>query len=112
MADPAQAHDAEPTLEQLLAFVTLRKAQAAQIQEELTEALDKLTVMVDEAELDCSFSYNDWKFSCTSRTSYTYPPEVLEIEAILKTSKKAAEADGSAVAKVGAPFWTIRAPKP
>ena len=108
MADLAQA----PDLDQLLAFVCLRKAQAAKIQEELTEALDKLTVLVDEAELDPAFKFNDWSFNCTSRTSYSYPPEVLEIEGILKNAKKAAEADGTAVAKLGAPFWTIRSPKP
>ena len=108
MADPAQALD----LDQLLAFVILRKAEAAKIQEELTEALDKLTGLVDEAELDPAFKFNDWSFNCTSRTSYAYPPEVAEIEVILKIAKKTAEADGSAIAKTGAPFWTIRAPKP
>lgn len=108
MADPAQA----PNLDQLLAFVTLRKAQAAKIAKELTEALDKLTALVDEAELDPAFKFNDWSFNCQSRTSYTYPAEVLEIEGILKSAKKTAEADGSATAKTGAPFWTIRAPKP
>ena len=107
MADPAQALD----LDQLLAFVVLRKAQAAKIQEELTEALDKLTALVDEAELDPSFAFDDHKFSMTCRTSYTYPAEVTEIEGILKAAKKTAEADGSAIAKTGAPFWTIRAPK-
>jgi hypothetical protein len=108
MADPAQA----PNLDQLLAFVVLRKAQAAKIQEELTEALDKLTGLVDEAELDPAFKFEDWSFNCTSRTSYTYPAEVLEIEGKLKSAKKTAEGNGSATAKVGAPFWTIRAPKP
>jgi hypothetical protein len=108
MANPAQALD----LDQLLAFVVLRKAQAAKIAEELTEALDKLTGLVDEAELDPAFKFNDWSFNCTSRTTYAYPAEVLEIEGILKTAKKRSEADGSATAKTGAPFWTIRAPKP
>ena len=107
MADVSQA----PDLDQLLSFITLRKAQATRIQEELTEALDKLTAMVDEAELDPSFSFDDHKFSMTCRTSYSYPSEVLEIEAILKSAKKTAEADGSAIAKLGAPFWTIRSPK-
>jgi len=107
MADPAQAVD----LDQLLAFVVLRKAQAAKIAEELTEALDQLTHLVDEAELDPAFKFNDWSFNCTSRTSYAYPAEVLEIEGKLKSAKKTAEADGSATAKIGAPFWTIRAPK-
>jgi hypothetical protein len=112
MADPAQAHDSEPTLEQLLAFVTLRKAQAARIQEELTKALDQLNGLVESGELDPQFAFNDWSFNWSAgRTTWDYPGEVKEIEAILKTSKKAAEANGSATARTGAPYWTIRAPK-
>ena len=113
MAEPAQAHDAEPTLEQLLAFITLRKAQAAQIQDELTGALDQLNGLVEAGEIDATFSFDDWSFNWSAgRTSWDYPGEVKEIEAILKTSKKAAEANGTATAKTGAPFWTIRSPKP
>jgi len=113
MADPAQTLDAEPTLEQLLAFVTLRKAQIALAQDELTTALNQLNDLVESGELDPQFAFNDWSFNWSpGRTTWDYPGEVKEIEAILKTSKKAAEADGSAVAKTGAPFWTIRAPKP
>jgi hypothetical protein len=33
------------------------------------------------------------------------------LEAQTKAAKKAAEADGSATAKVGEPFWTIKPPK-
>jgi len=113
MADLDQALDAEPTLEQLLAFVTLRKAQAIQIQDELAAALDQLNGLVESGELDPQFAFNDWSFNWSpGRTTWDYPGEVKEIEAILKTTKKAAEADGSATAKTGAPFWTIRAPKP
>jgi hypothetical protein len=112
MADRAPAVDPELTLEQLLAFITLRKAQAAKIAEELTECLDRLTALVDEAELDQSFTFKGWAFSCSSRTSYDYPTEVKEIEGILKAAKKTAEGNGSATPKVGVPIWTIRAPKP
>lgn len=98
-------------LEQLLARTTELKAQAAQIQQELTENLDRLTALVDEAELDQSFRYNNWSFSCSSRTTYEYPVNVLEIEGILKAAKRSAEGDGTATPKVGAPFWTIRSPK-
>jgi hypothetical protein len=111
MADRAQAVDPDLTLEQLLAFIPLRKAQASRIQEELTECLDRLTALVDQCELDQSFSFEDWSFSCTSRTSYNYPSEVKEIEGILKAAKKTAEGNGSATAKTGVPFWTIRSPK-
>jgi hypothetical protein len=103
----------EATLEQLLDFVTVRKAQAIQIQGELTAALDRLNGLVESGDLDPQFSFNDWNFNWSpGRTTWDYPGEVKEIEAILKTSKKAAEADGSATAKTGAPVWTIRAPKP
>ena len=112
MADRAPAVDPELSLEQLLAFITLRKAQAAKIAEELTECLDRLTALVDQCELDQSFSFEDWSFSCSSRTSYDYPAEVKEIEGKLKAAKKTAEGNGSATPKVGAPFWTIRSPKP
>jgi hypothetical protein len=112
MADPAQALDAELTLEQLLDFVTVRKAQATRIQDELTAALEQLNGLVESGELDPQFAFNDWSFNWSAgRTTWDYPGEVKEIEAILKTSKKAAEADGTATAKTGAPFWTIRAPK-
>ena len=108
MAEATQTQN----LEQLLERTTELKTQAAQIQEELTENLDRLTSLVDEAELDQSFRFNDWSFSCTSRTSYDYPQEIREIEGILKTAKRNSEADGSATPKVGAPFWTIKSPKP
>ena len=108
MADPTQTLDPE----QLLGSIVALKAQAKQIDEQLTAALDRLTHLVDECEIDQSFRYDDWAFSCQSRTSYEYPQEVREIEGILKTARKAAEADGSATAKVGTPFWTIRSPKP
>lgn len=112
MADLAQAHDAEPSLEQLLAFVTLRKAQIALAQDELTKALDQLNGLVESGELDPQFAFNDWSFNWSpGRTTWDYPGKVKEIEAILKTSKKAAEADGTATAKTGAPYWTICAPK-
>ena len=108
MVDPAQTLDSE----QLLEWIVALKAQARAIDEQLTAALAQLTHLVDECEIDQAFKFNDWAFSCTSRTSYEYPQAVREIEGMLKTARKASEADGSATAKVGTPFWTIRSPKP
>jgi hypothetical protein len=108
MVDPAQT----PNPDQLLIDITELKAVAATIQEQLTAALDRLTHLVDECAIDPCFKFNDWSFSSTSRTTYSYPETVLDIEARLKSAKKAAEADGSATPKVGAPYWTIRSPKP
>ena len=108
MADLTQTLEPEQLLESIVAL----KAQAKAIDEQLTAALAQLTHLVDECEIDQAFKFNDWAFSCTSRTSYEYPQAVREIEGILKTARKASEADGSATAKVGTPFWTIRSPKP
>ena len=108
MVDLTQTLDSEQLLESIVAL----KAQAKAIDEQLTAALAQLTHLVDECEIDQAFKFNDWAFSCTSRTSYEYPQAVKEIEGILKTARKAAEADGSATAKVGTPFWTIRSPRP
>jgi hypothetical protein len=108
MADTTQA----PDVEELLAEIVQLKTIAAETQDQLTKHLDRLTALVDEAEIDQSFKFNDWSFSCTSRTTYDYPGEVQEIEQIFKTAKKTAEANGTATAKVGAPSWTIKPPKP
>lgn len=108
MADLGQSCNPE----ELLASIIQLKAQAKDIDEQLSAALDKLSALADEAEIDQNFRYDDWAFSWQSRKSYSYPQEVTEIEAILKTAKRTAEADGSATAKLGAPFWTIRSPKP
>ena len=108
MVDLTQTLDSEQLLESIVAL----KAQAKAIDEQLAVALAQLTHLVDECEIDQAFKFNDWAFSCTSRTSYEYPQAVKEIEGILKTARKASEADGTATAKVGTPFWTIRSPKP
>ena len=113
MVDLAQAPDSEPTLDQLLELITARKASIAIAQDELTAALDRLNGLVEAGEIDATFSFNDWSFNWSpGRTTWDYPAQVKTIEATLKTSKKAAEADGSAIAKNGSPFWTVRSPKP
>jgi len=76
--------------------------------------LDRLDQLAEAGEVDQGgFSHNDWAFSWSAgRKSWAYPAAVQEIEAQTKAAKKASEADGSATATTGAPFWTIRAPKP
>jgi len=68
--------------------------------------LDRLDELVEAGEVDQGgFSHNDWAFSWSAgRRSWTYP-------ATVQAAKKAAEADGSATATTGAPFWTIKPPK-
>jgi len=76
--------------------------------------LDRLDQLAEAGEVDQGgFSHNDWAFSWSAgRKSWSYPAAVQELESKTKAAKAAAEADGSATATTGAPFWTIRAPKP
>jgi hypothetical protein len=76
--------------------------------------LDRLDELAAAGEVDQGgFSHNDYAFTWSpGRRSWAYPAGVMGLEAQAKAARKAAEADGSATATTGAPFWTIRAPKP
>jgi hypothetical protein len=101
------------TVDELLSQVINLKAAIKTAEAQLAPLLDQLTTLADEGELDLTFDFDDWSFNWSAgRTSYDYPSEIKEIEAILKNSKKTAENDGSATRTTGKPYWTIRAPKP
>jgi len=97
----------------LLTSITATKRRIAELGSLLDAYLDDLSRRVDAGELDPTFSHEDWSFTLSpGRRSWDYPPAVLTMEQQLKAYKKASEADGSAVAKIGAPFWSIRGPQP
>jgi hypothetical protein len=75
--------------------------------------LDRLDQLAEAGEVDQGgFSHNDYAFSWSpGRKSWTYPAGVQGLEAQAKAAKKASEADGSATATTGSPFWTIKPPK-
>ena len=102
--------DADQVLDRL---VEVRQA-LARLKATDEALLDRLDQLAEAGEVDQGgFSHNDWAFSWSAgRKSWAYPAAVQELEAQTKAAKKAAEADGSATATTGAPFWTIRAPKP
>ena len=104
------AMDADQVLDRL---VEVRQA-LARLKATDEALLDRLDQLAEAGEVDQGgFSHNDWAFSWSAgRKSWAYPAAVQELEAQTKAAKKAAEADGSATATTGAPFWTIRAPKP
>jgi hypothetical protein len=104
------AMDADQVLDRL---VEVRQA-LARLKATDEALLDRLDQLAAAGEVDQGgFSHNDWAFSWSAgRKSWAYPAAVQELEAQTKAAKKASEADGSATATTGAPFWTIRAPKP
>jgi len=117
MADLAQtvevdldAMDADQVLDRL---VEVRQA-LARLKATDEALLDRLDQLAEAGEVDQGgFSHNDWAFSWSAgRRSWSYPQGVKALEAQLKSAKSAAEADGSATATTGAPFWTIRSPQP
>jgi hypothetical protein len=75
--------------------------------------LDRLDALAAAGEIDQGgFTHNDYAFSWSpGRCSWAYPAGVQALEAQTKAAKKAAEADGSAVASTGAASWTIKPPK-
>ncbi len=104
------AMDADQVLDRL---VEVRQA-LARLKATDETLLDRLDQLAEAGEVDQGgFSHNDWAFNWSAgRKSWAYPAAVQELEAQTKAAKAAAEADGSATATTGAPFWTIRAPKP
>jgi len=92
--------------------VNVRQAMAA-LKAEDEALLDRLSELVEAGELDPGgFTHQDHAFSWSAgRKSWAYPAAVQKLEAQTKAAKKASEADGSASATTGAPFWTIKPPK-
>jgi len=104
------AMDADQVLDRL---VEVRQA-LARLKATDEALLDRLDQLAEAGEVDQGgFSHNDHAFSWSAgRKSWAYPAAVQELEAQTKAAKKASEADGSATATIGAPFWTIRPPQP
>jgi hypothetical protein len=115
MFDLDQAAEADlsaMTADQVLDhLITLRQAKS-NLEAADAKALDRLDQLADAGEIDRGgFSHNDWAVSwSTGRRSWAYPEPVKALETQAKTAKKAAEADGSATATTGAPFWIIKRP--
>lgn len=95
----------------LLLQIITNQQQAKHIKE-LGESLrDELCRRYDNGDIDNSFTFADWNFSYSEgRRTYDYPESVKNQEANLKAARRAAEADGTATPKIGAPFWTVKPP--
>ena len=76
--------------------------------------LARLDELAADGQIDQGgFTHAGYSFSWSAgRRSWDYPAAVKALEAQAEAAKKAAESDGSATATIGAPFWTVRAPKP
>ncbi len=108
-SDPVQDPAA---LDALLDRITPIKATQKQLEAELEPLLDQLDVAFDEGLVDPTFSHNDTSFCWSAgRTTYTYPESLKQREQALKAAQKDAIASGSATARTGQPFWTIRPPR-
>jgi hypothetical protein len=114
MADLTQTLDLDQltTDEVLDQLVQVRQA-LAKLKASDEALLDRLDQLAEAGEVDQGgFSHQDYAFTWSAgRRSWTYPAGVLGLEAQAKAAKKASEADGSAVATTGSPFWTIKPPK-
>jgi adenylosuccinate lyase len=115
MPDPAQTLDFEQlTTDELLDHLVNGRQAMAVLKAQDEALLDRLSELAEQGELDLGgFTHNDHAFSWSAgRKSWSYPAAVQQIEAQAKAAKKASEADGTATATTGAPFWTIRPSQP
>ena len=112
-AQAAESNLSDLSDEALLLHLEDLKAALAKLintQELLT---DELSRRLEAGDIDPAFDHNDWSFNwCAGRRSWAYPPSVRALEEQAKAARKASEADGTATATTGAPFWTIRPPRP
>ena len=112
MADLTPQALAALNTDQLLDLAVATKAQAKRLAGDLTLIQDELTGRMEAGELDPSFDHDDWGFSWSEgKRSWQYPSAVTAIETKLKTARQVAQANGTATAATGAPFWTIREPR-
>lgn len=96
-------------LDALLDRITVLKFQQKAIEAELTLLLDQLSGALEAGELDPAFSHNDCSFSWSAgRVSYVYPEPLQQQEQALKEAQRLAVASGTATAKQGKAFWTIK----
>jgi hypothetical protein len=96
-------------LDALLDRITVLKAQQKTLEAELTPMLEQLSDALEAGELDASFSHNGCSFSWSAgRTSYAYPEPLQQQEQALKEAQRLAVATGTATAKHGKAFWTIK----
>jgi len=97
----------------ILNMITTNRAAIARLEAIDQALLDRLDELTKAGEVDQGgFSHNDWSFSyCAGRKSWTYPESVNKVETILKAAKKIAQGNGTAVFRIGDPFWTIKPPQ-
>jgi hypothetical protein len=99
-------------MDELLDRIVAVKARIKDLEGKYQELLDALTAAYERGEIDPSFTHDDWSISYNEgRRTWGYPPAVKALETHLKAARKLAEADGSAEARTGAPFWTVRPPQ-
>ena len=114
MAEQTQTLDLEHLdADQLLDRLIATRVTIAKLQAEDASLLTRLDELAAAGDVDQGgFSHNDWSFSWSAgRRSWAYPADVEALEAEAKAAKTASQADGSATAAIGKPFWTIKPPK-
>lgn len=101
------------SIDDLLSAIVSLKAEQKSLEARLESLLNELDRQMVAGQIDPGgFSHSGWAFAYSEgRRSWAYPAPVKTLEQQLKAAKKVAEADGSATASAGAPFWTIRRPQ-
>jgi hypothetical protein len=97
--------------DELCEQITTIKTQIKPLEQNLSILLSELTQRFDTGLIDSNFSHNDFLFSHSlGKVSYDYPENVDALQQTLKQAQEAAKANGTAMKKLGKPFWTVKFP--
>lgn len=111
MSEPITAEVLDSfTTDELLDQVVTAKEQLKRIEELFKVLCDEMTRRVEVGTLDPGgFSHNDVPFAYSEgKRTWDWPKTIKSMENDVKDAKLRAIADGSAIPKIGAPFWTLR----
>ena len=111
MSEPITAEVlASLTTDELLSQSVTVKRQTKHLKELYEVLCDEMTRRVEAGTLDPGgFSHNDVPFAYSEgKRTWDYPKTIKSMEKDVQDAKLRAIADGSAIAKIGDPFWTLR----
>jgi hypothetical protein len=97
------------TTDELLSRSVTVKRQTKHLEELYKLLCDEMTLRVEVGTLDPGgFSHNDVTFAYSEgKRTWDYPKTIKSMEKDVRNAKLRAQADGSAIATYGAPFWTL-----
>lgn len=107
LASSSLLSSTQPSLDAKLDRLIAIAREIKKLESEKQQVLDLLDQLVEAGEAEESLSWNDCKITRRTRSSYSYPPHILEQREQLKASERLSLALGEASITIKH-FWEIR----